>query len=310
MWDHPYQPNTMETHHSLRPIPWVLGKRFPNITPCQFRQVLPFWIRPGELCCWKVVFVFKSGGILDLWWCFLVWWCLMIFDNVMMIWCGSVTDLERLEIHSCFRNLESTTVLQWKNDLKWLCLYEAIQMEMQSGQISGKTLVSGTFLCFFWLKQALPPSPETTLPQKNMKKNWQRWADKDSALRYISPKDNFVCATWLRSNQLLHLTPGLKVVLVKIIIEKSGNATRKHETEWSCKVALGGIAAEYVTYGQANGGMSDLIQLEVGEDLMKIRSWCKYWWWVFMPGMPAITFHFLLHHFFWWLSILRGLLDA
>lgn len=163
---------------------------------------------------------------------------------------------------------------------------------------------------FFWLKQALPPSPETTLPQKNMKKNWQRWADKDSALRYISPKDNFVCATWLRSNQLLHLTPGLKVVLVKIIIEKSGNATRKHETEWSCKVALGGIAAEYVTYGQANGGMSDLIQLEVGEDLMKIRYWCKYWWWVFMPGMPATTFHFLLHHFFWWLSILRGLLDA
>ena len=30
------------------------------------------------------------------------------------------------------------------------------------------------------------------------------------------------------------------------------------------KVALGGIAAEYVTYGQANGGMSDLIQLEAG----------------------------------------------
>lgn len=28
------------------------------------------------------------------------------------------------------------------------------------------------------------------------------------------------------------------------------------------KVALGGIAAEYVTFGQANGGMSDLIQLE------------------------------------------------
>ena len=28
------------------------------------------------------------------------------------------------------------------------------------------------------------------------------------------------------------------------------------------EVALGGIAAEYVTYGQANGGMSDIIQLE------------------------------------------------
>ena len=29
-----------------------------------------------------------------------------------------------------------------------------------------------------------------------------------------------------------------------------------------------------MTYGQANGGMSDLIQLEVaGEDLMRIRYW-------------------------------------
>ncbi|CAJ1405758.1 unnamed protein product, partial [Effrenium voratum] len=34
-------------------------------------------------------------------------------------------------------------------------------------------------------------------------------------------------------------------------------------------VALGGIAAEYVTYGQANGGMSDIIQLEALFDALK-----------------------------------------
>ena len=35
------------------------------------------------------------------------------------------------------------------------------------------------------------------------------------------------------------------------------------------KVALGGIAAEYVTFGQANGGMSDIIQLEALFEALK-----------------------------------------
>ena len=57
--------------------------------------------------------------------------------------------------------------------------YEAIQMEMQSGQISGKTLVSGTFIYFFSSKQPLPPSHETTLPQKNIEKTGTTLTDID-----------------------------------------------------------------------------------------------------------------------------------
>ena len=34
-------------------------------------------------------------------------------------------------------------------------------------------------------------------------------------------------------------------------------------------MALGGIAAEYVTFGQANGGMSDIIQLEALFEALK-----------------------------------------
>ena len=65
-----------------------------------------------------------------------------------------------------------------------------------------------------------------------------------------------------------------------------------------------------MTYGQANGGMSDLIQLEVaGEDLMRIRYWYRYWWWVFMPGMSAMTFRFLLYHVFFGDCPYRGIQD-
>jgi len=42
-------------------------------------------------------------------------------------------------------------------------------------------------------------------------------------------------------------------------------------------VALGGIAAEYVTYGQANGGMSDIIQLEEPWDPLVVWG-CSIIW--------------------------------
>lgn len=42
---------------------------------------------------------------------------------------------------------------------------------------------------------------------------------------------------------------------------QSGKISGKTLDDFVC-VALGGIAAEYVSYGQANGGMSDLLQLE------------------------------------------------
>ena len=49
---------------------------------------------------------------------------------------------------------------------------------------------------------------------------------------------------------------------------QSGQISGKTLDNFVC-VALGGIAAEYVTYGQANGGMSDLIQLEALFEALK-----------------------------------------
>ncbi|CAK9080989.1 AN1-type zinc finger protein 2A [Durusdinium trenchii] len=49
---------------------------------------------------------------------------------------------------------------------------------------------------------------------------------------------------------------------------QSGQVSGKTLDNFVC-VALGGIAAEYVTFGQANGGMSDLIQLEALFEALK-----------------------------------------
>lgn len=49
---------------------------------------------------------------------------------------------------------------------------------------------------------------------------------------------------------------------------QSGQISGKTLDNFVC-VALGGIAAEYVTYGQANGGMSDIIQLEALFEALK-----------------------------------------